>query len=284
MSTPSGLRSGRIPILNYHTITDTPEPGIAPFAVRPAELARHLDLIVSHGCTVLTVGALTDLLDRGIQPDPGTVLITFDDGYEDNLTVATPLLVERGLPATVFATTGLLPGCPGGSITNPPGPMLPFDRLGELEASGVEVGSHTHSHPELDVLPRAEASAEIRHSKELLEDALGHAVHSFAYPHGYTTRWLQQEVRRCGFRSACGVRNSFSHARDNRWLLSRLIVGTTTTCEQVDSLLRGSGAPTARANELLRTKVWRAARRTRASVVPAPTWTTGLVGSRATQA
>ncbi len=276
--------SSRIPILNYHTVTDAPEPGIAPYAVRPVELARHLDLIVARSCTALTVSELVDVLDGGVQPSPGTVLVTFDDGYFDNLTIAAPLLRERGLPATVFATTGLLPGCPGGSITQPPGPMLPWECLTDLEAAGIEIGSHTHSHPELDVLSRASASAEIRHSKELLEDALGHAVHSFAYPHGYASRWLQQEVRRCGFRSACGVRNAFSHALVNRWLLARLIVGSTTTCDDIDNLLQGAGAPTASSRDLLRTKVWRTARRARASVVPAQSWTDGSVGSRATSA
>lgn len=278
------LPSPRIPILNYHTVTDAPEPGIAPYAVRPVEFARHLDRIVASGATALTVSELVAVLDSGGQPSPRTVLVTFDDGYADNLTVAAPLLRERGLPATVFATTGLLPGCPGGSITRPPGPMLAWERLTELEAAGIEIGSHSHSHPELDVLSRASASAEISHSKELLQDALGHEVHSFAYPHGYATRWLQQEVRRCGYRSACGVRNAFSHGRDNRWLLARLIVGSTTTCDDIDNLLRGAGAPTASARDLLRTKLWRTARRASASLVPAQSWSDGSVGSRATSA
>jgi len=277
MRTP-GSCSPQVAILNYHTVTDTPEPGIARFAVRPVELARHLDLIASH---VLTVSGLVDLLDRKVAPAPGTVLITFDDGYEDNLTVAAPLLVARGLPATVFATTGFLPGCPGVWVARPPGPMLPWDRLPELEAAGIEVGSHTHSHPELDVLSRAGAAREIRHSKDLLEDALGHPVHSFSYPHGYASPWLQQEVRRSGFRSACGVRNAFSHALDNRWLLARLTVGSTTTCDQIRGFLRGAGATAAPAHELARTKAWRAARRAHDHVRPAPRWTGGVVASRA---
>jgi peptidoglycan/xylan/chitin deacetylase (PgdA/CDA1 family) len=281
----------RIPIFNYHTVTDHPQPGIAGFAVRPDDLARHLDLIVARHCTALTISALVDLLDRDLAPPPATVVITFDDGYEDNLTVAAPLLVARGLPATVFVTTGFLPGCPGGSIVGP-GPMLPWGYLPDLETAGLEVGSHSHTHPELDVLSKTAASHEIRHSKSLLEEALGHPVDSFAYPHGYATSWLQQEVCRAGFRSASGVRDAFSHTGDNRWLLSRLIVRSTTTCDQIDRLLRGTGAPTAGANERLRTKGWRAARRMRSSVLPAHDRTTAAlaepgstdrkVGSRAT--
>jgi len=279
---PTRSRPASIAILNYHTITDTPEPGIARFAVRPDELARHLDLIVARGCTALTVSGLVDLLDHDVPPAPGTVLVTFDDGFEDNLTVAAPLLAARGLPATVFAATGFLPGCPGVWITLPPGPMLPWHLLPELESAGIEVGCHSHSHPELDVLARAEAAWEIRHSKALLEDVLGHPVGSFSYPHGYASRWLQQEVRRCGFRSACGVRNAFSHALDNRWLLSRLTVGAATTCDQVDGFMQGVGAPTAGFYELPRTKAWRSARRAHDHFRPAPRWTGGVVACRAT--
>jgi peptidoglycan/xylan/chitin deacetylase (PgdA/CDA1 family) len=265
---PSSSVGPPIPILNYHTITDTPEPGIADFAVRPRDLARHLDLIVSHRCTALTISQLAGLLDGGDPLPPRPVVLTFDDGFEDNLTVAAPLLRARRLPATVFVATGLLPGCPGGSVARPPGPMLPWGRLAELEGAGIEVGSHSHSHPEMDVLSRTAAGHEIRHSKDLLEDALGHRVDSFAFPHGYASRWLQQEVRRAGFTQACGVRNAFSHPDDNRWLLARLTVRTTTTSAQIGTLLRGTGAPTASAHELVRTTVWRAARRCRSAVSP----------------
>jgi len=282
----NGPRSSwqRVPIFNYHTVTDHPRPGIAGFAVRPDNLARHLDLIVAHHCTALTISALVDLLDRDIAPPPATVVITFDDGYEDNLAVAAPLLLARGLPATVFVTTGFLPGCPGGSIVKPPGPMLPWECLPDLEAAGLEVGSHAHTHPEMDVLPNSAASHEIRHSKSLLEAALDHSVESFAYPHGYATPWLQQEVGRAGFRSACGVRDAFSHPGDNRWHLSRLIVRSTTSCDQIDRLLQGTGAPTAGAHERLRTKGWRAVRRVRSSVLPDPARPTPAVtGPQATE-
>jgi peptidoglycan/xylan/chitin deacetylase (PgdA/CDA1 family) len=260
----SGPVTVAVPILNYHTISDDPGPAIAPFAVRPAEFARHLDLLVAGGHTVLTVSAYVELLERGTALPPRVAVITFDDGFEDNLTVAAPMLAARGLPATVYVATGHLPGCPGGPAGRPLGPMLPFDYLPELEAAGVEVGAHSHSHPQLDTLPRRDARDEIRHGRDLLEGGLGHPVASFAYPHGYASAWLQREVGRAGFRSACGVRDALSHPRDNRWLLARLVMRPTTTCEQLDAWLHGAGARMATPAEQLRTKAWRAARRVRA--------------------
>lgn len=254
-----------IPILNYHSVSETPGPEIASFTVRPTELASHLDQVMSSGLVPLTVSALVGLLDSGGVPPQGAVVITFDDGFEDNLAVAAPMLASRGLPATVFVTTGYLPGCPVAGLIPAPGPMIPYDRLTELETFGIEVGSHAHSHRQLDVLPKDEAGTEIRLGKELLERALGHPVASFAYPHGYAGRSLQREVRRSGFSSACGVRNAFSHVDDNKWLLARLTVLDSTTHAQVAEWLDGAGAPIASRHEHLRTKAWRMTRRLRAS-------------------
>jgi peptidoglycan/xylan/chitin deacetylase (PgdA/CDA1 family) len=235
-----------------------------PFAVRPDDLALHLDLISDSGRLALTVSELIELLDHGVQPMPETVLITFDDGFEDNLTVAAPLLAARRLPATVFLTTGFLRDRRGRAPVNSPGRMLDWSRLGELDSSAIEVGSHAHTHRPLDTLSRREATRESRQSKDLLEAALGHPVLSFAYPHGYGSRWVQHEVRQSGFRAACGVRNAFSHIEDNRWLLARLTVRATTTGDEVAQWLRGSGASPATSGEHLQTKVWRAVRRARA--------------------
>ena len=249
-----------IPILAYHSISEAPEAGIAPFTVRPADLERHLDLLVEGGGCAMTVPDLVDHLHRGDDLPPGAVAITFDDGFEDNLTVAAPMLRVRGLPATVYVTTGFLRGgAPVGRTV--PGRMLAWDQLAELEAAGIVMGAHAHTHPQLDLLPRAEATGEIARSKDLLEARLGHAVSTFAYPHGYASRWLRDEVRRRGFRSACGVRNAFSHAGDDRWMLARLTVCATTTPDEVHAWLTGSGAPVATRGEHLRTKGWRAVRR-----------------------
>ena len=210
MNRPQSSRP-RIPLLGYHSMSDSPEGAIAPFTIGSGELARQLDLVVASGRRAVTVSEYVELLDHDPSHVHETVVITFDDGFEDNLTVAAPLLAERHLPATVYATTGFLRGPTGASAFPTLGRMIAWQDLAGLEAMGIEIGAHGHSHRPLDVLSHAEAHEEITLSKQLLERSLGHRVSSFAYPHGYANRWTRDEVRRCGFRSACGVRNAFSH-------------------------------------------------------------------------
>jgi peptidoglycan/xylan/chitin deacetylase (PgdA/CDA1 family) len=141
--------------------------------------------------------------------------------------------------------------------------MLRWEQLHDLEAFGFEVGAHSHTHRQLDVLPLSIAALEMRRSRELLEQHLGHQVPSFAYPYGYSSPPLRAEVAACGFDSACGVRNALSHIRDDRWRIARLTVQNNTPIERISAWLQGQHAALAEPGETLQTRVWRAARRIR---------------------
>jgi peptidoglycan/xylan/chitin deacetylase (PgdA/CDA1 family) len=259
----AGATRQPIPVLLYHTISDAPSSGIAPFAVSLRAFERHLDLIEEAGGETLTVSDLVDRLSGGERLPRRAVVITFDDGFADTLDVAAPSLWRRRMVATVYVATGYLTDRT--STRRPAGQdrMLTWDRVGELEGYGLELGAHTHTHPQLDVLPHTAATVELRISRILLETSLGHRVRSFAYPHGYASGWLRQGVQRAGFDSACGVRNALSHARDDRWCIARLTVRAGTDVQRVAAWLRGHGAPIAPERERLQTRAWRGLRRAR---------------------
>jgi peptidoglycan/xylan/chitin deacetylase (PgdA/CDA1 family) len=258
-----------IPILLYHSVSDRPSQTIAPFSVTPADFERHLDLIVRGGRCVLTVSALMDRLTCHEHIDQiHLAAITFDDGFADTLEVAAPMLAARCLPATAYFITGCLFGRHRQPDVAIPGRMMSWTQVRELEMAGFEVGAHTHTHPHLDIIPRATARDEVRRSKELLEAELGHTVRSFAYPHGYANSFLRGEARGAGFDSACGVRNRLSHAEDDRWCLARLTVRADTRIERVAAWLRGEGAPRSRPGESIQTGAWREVRRLRRLLAP----------------
>ena len=241
-----------VPVLLYHSVSDTPAAEIAPYTVSPAMFERHLDL-VARGRNSLTVSQLADCLTGAAEWPADPVVITFDDGFADNLEIAAPMLSAHDVRATVYVTTGYV-----GRVA-----MVGWSQVTELDAMGVEIGAHAHTHTPLDELPPGEAIDEIRGSKELLEDRLGHAVPSFAYPHGYSDARVRREVSAAGFRSACGVRNALSHTGDDRWNIARLTVRPDTSLGMLERWLSGQSAPVARPHEAPKTRVWRAVRRLR---------------------
>jgi peptidoglycan/xylan/chitin deacetylase (PgdA/CDA1 family) len=244
-----------VPVLVYHAITETPGTRIAPFTVTPSAFERHLDLVVAAGRRSATFSELTD---GG--PVAPSVVITFDDGYAD-FRGALPALQARSLVATLYVTTGWLDGGP-----NEPGPsdaMLSWSELPELDAAGVEVGAHSHSHPQLDTLAPGVLRDELRRPKDLLEDALGHAVPSFAYPHGYHGPRVRRSTREAGYRSAAAVRNALHSPGEDRFAVSRLMLTSTTTDAQLAAWLDGDTAVAPR-RESMGTIGWRVYRRGRA--------------------
>jgi peptidoglycan/xylan/chitin deacetylase (PgdA/CDA1 family) len=258
-----GVRGNRpIPILLYHSVADDPDPWIRRFAVTPRTFARHLDLVAARGASTLTVSALVDALARGPAALPERpVLITFDDGFADFRDTALRAVLERGMAATMYPTTGFLDGRgPGGAR------MLTWRDLPEMAwgTGQVEIGGHTHTHPQLDVLGPDRARDEIRRCRTLLGDVLGTPPRSFAYPHGYSNSAVRAMVRAVGFDSACAVRNAFSSAGDDRFALARLTVRADTPPERIEAWLEGRGARTAHRHEAVRTRAGRLARRVRA--------------------
>lgn len=231
----------RVPVLLYHSVSADPPGWIAPFTVRPATFAAHLDAVVTSGRQPLTVSQYADgLAGRAALPHR-PVLITFDDGFADFADHALPALTERGLASTLYVTTGALAGQDRQTVL-PAAAMLRSADLPGLAAAGVEIGAHSHTHRQLDLLPEREALAELVRSRDLLGQALGQPVRSFAYPHGYWKASVRRQVGAAGFDSACAVGNALSGAHDHRLAMSRLMIRSDTSLPTVTAWLDDSAA------------------------------------------
>lgn len=238
-----------VPILLYHDVAETASDA---FSVSPRSFARHMQLVADSGRTPLTVDAYAAAL-RGAAVMPShPVLVTFDDGYPQ-FPAAVATMDEIGVrAATVYVTAGYL-GQPG---------QLSWKELRDLP-QWVQVGAHTRTHPQLDLLSPGEAENEIRGSRDDVQDHLGSACESFAYPHGHFHAGVRGQVVAAGFSSAAAVRNALSHAAEDVYALSRVTVMRATTDEQLDALLAGEGAQLGWRRERMRTKAFRRYRRFR---------------------
>lgn len=251
-----------VPILLYHSVSPDPADWITPFAVSPTLFEAHLDAVRASGRQPLTVSEYTDgLRGRATLPDR-PVLITFDDGFADFAEYALPALAERELSSTMYVTTGALAGSTGGSVL-PHAPMLSVADLPWLESQGVEIGGHSHTHRQLDLLPASEVAGELIRCRDLLSGWLGHRIRSFAYPHGYWRAQVRELVRDAGFDSGCTVGEALSSGRDHPLALSRLMVRASTSAATVAEWLGGTGAGAARPGQRVLAFGWRQYRRAR---------------------
>ena len=254
--------SGVVPVLLYHSVSDQPTGQFGPYTVTRHQLATHLDQVSDLGFHTLTVGQLIAHRAAGLPLPEPTAVITFDDGFAD-FDIAWAELTQRGLAATLYVTAGTIGARSAWLAPLDAGelPMLSRSQLLDLAADGCEIGAHSMSHPELDCLTRPAAAAEIRDSKDVLEQALGGSVDTFAYPHGYHDRTVKTLVADAGYTSAAAVRNALSPADDDPYALARVTVMSDFGPEQVAQVLTGRGAPTARPGERWRTRLWRRERR-----------------------
>lgn len=253
------LRPTVVPVLCYHSISDDAHAGTLRWSVSPGDFDEQMALLRERDRTPLTVTRYaTWLLSH--QPMPvRPVLVTIDDGYGDLATAALPVLLRHGLWATAYVVTGRIGTGPA---------QLDWDHLAALRAGGVEIGSHSHTHRPLDCLGAGELRAEAAGSRQRLEDGLGTAVNSFAYPFGYHGERVRRAVLLAGYTSACAVKHAFSHGGDDVYAIARLLVERDTGAAGIDALLRGEGRPLAWRGERLRTKGWRAYRRFRWALRP----------------
>jgi peptidoglycan/xylan/chitin deacetylase (PgdA/CDA1 family)/GT2 family glycosyltransferase len=256
-----------IPILLYHSVDDRKaSPGYSPWMVPTRVFAEHMAHLADAGFQPLTVTQLVQALHgrASLPASSRPVVITFDDGLASFYTGALPILQRHGFGATLYITTGYVGR--DSAWLDPVGQgkhrMLTWAEIDEVHASGIECGAHSHTHPQLDILPRSACRAEIERSKSLLEERIGRPVESFAYPYGYYNRSVRQMVQQAGFSSACAVKNAMSSANDDEFALSRIVVTPDVTTDRFAGLLEG-GIPTMSERERMRTTVWRLVRRTR---------------------
>ena len=141
--------------------------------------------------------------------------------------------------------------------------MLTTNELRNLARRGIEIGAHSMTHPELDILDPTAAMAEIGGSRRVLEDILGVPVRSFAYPHGYNSPQTRGLVERAGFRSAVRVRHAQSEWNECRFGLSRLIITEDLGPDRFMALIAGTATVVAPPQDRLVARIWRSTRRLR---------------------
>jgi len=209
-------------ILMYHVIGE-PEESPARFVVPIGTFERQMAWLGRLRFNVLRLEDAVGALLRGETLPPRSVVLTFDDGTRDMHTLVRPVLERHGFPATAFVVTGLM----GGRVswTERAGiaqrPLLTWDEALALEPL-VSLAPHTRTHPSLPTLDDGALAAEVRGSREDLEEQTGRSHVYFAYPYGHFDERVAASAAAAGYVAALSVRWGLADSSTPRYDLNRL--------------------------------------------------------------
>ena len=185
-----------VPILVYHHIRSSVSVGSRAerrLTVTAEIFDYQMKYLQENGYYVITFATLVDSLDGVSELPAKSVIISFDDGWEDQFVYALTTLQKYRYNATFFVVTNSVgsPGC------------LSWSQLRRLLVEGMEIGSHSRSHPRLDKINNPGILwDQIYTSKQILESRLGAAVDEFAYPYGSYNATTASTVRLAGYKTA----------------------------------------------------------------------------------
>lgn len=195
-------------ILTYHRVNDVHPTD--RLTVRSDAFAAQMEVIARSGRPVIPLTRAVEALRTGDPLPAGALAVTFDDGFEDNFSVALPVLDHLHFPATFFVVTGYL-GSPAETLDRYRGccaadRMLDWKQVQEMQAGRHEIGGHSRTHRELATLTPNEVRAELLGCAQDIEEKTGRRPSLFCYPRGSHNATVRRLVEEIGFAAACSVR------------------------------------------------------------------------------
>lgn len=189
-------------IIVYHAIGDQPEVGERNSLFVSTEKFREQLLYLHRHREVVSLAAL---LEGGGSGSKHRVAITFDDGFRGVLTHALPVLEELGFPATAFITSRWLDdtaAAPTDELWNASYELLNEADVAAIADRGVEIGSHGHTHSDLERLSLTIVESDLLASRDRLAEIIGRPPRYLAWPYGSSTAEARRTAERIGFEAA----------------------------------------------------------------------------------
>lgn len=214
-----------LPILTYHRIIkEEPTKAVDPkrIAVSAAQFRSHMTFLKRLGYHSVSLNTYGRQLRENPRIPARSFAITFDDAYQEMVTLALPVLRDTGFAATVFAVSGQLGGT--NAWDDGQAALLTADGLRAWRQAKMDVGAHTCSHVHLPQVDAAAARHEIVDSKKQLEEVLGETVSTFAYPYGETNEVVSGLVRDAGFDAAFVTDRGRRNHAENLYHLRRVVI------------------------------------------------------------
>jgi peptidoglycan/xylan/chitin deacetylase (PgdA/CDA1 family) len=214
-----------IPILMYHKVNPHASSGGLGLRVNPSDFDWEMHYLKTNGYHTVDLGAVVDHFQKGKKLPAKPVVITFDDGYQDNYQYAYPILKKYHFTATIFLVANTIGGINEFDYkvhVQPRNKMLTWNEIHDMSRSGITFGSHTLDHVKLAQVSSKEAEMQISDSKTELEKELGKKVLYFCYPYGNYNQAVEKIVQECGYRAATTTRQGLAGSNLDPYLLNRI--------------------------------------------------------------
>jgi peptidoglycan/xylan/chitin deacetylase (PgdA/CDA1 family) len=203
--------SVEIPILIYHHVVPDHAQGV--LYVTPDGFEQQLKYLSDNGYRSVSFADLANCLECGASLPERPVILSFDDGWSNQYQYAFPLLQKYGFSGTFYVVAGYV------DHQN----FITSEQLKTMMAAGMVIGGHSRTHPALSGVGTARLKDEVAGSKAWLEDRLGVAIDSFAYPYGSYSSATVAAVKAAGYRTARTVDTGTQARADNLALLPAVL-------------------------------------------------------------
>ena len=216
-----------IPILMYHKVLPEAEDSQHKTYVTYEQFAQHMQFLAKHRFTPITFKDYFAFHNGNLPLSKfpqKPIIITFDDGYVNNLKYALPIMQRHNFTAVIFAlgNDNIQHNQWDAAMGEPQHALMNNQQLKQLLDAGFEIGAHSLSHPDLTQLSAADAYHEIAQSKQNLEAMLQQQVISFAYPYGNYNESLKALVKQAGFYCAVATDTGGLRLEDDRFAIFRV--------------------------------------------------------------
>ena len=228
--------SAGVRVLFYHRVNNHrfADLGLVSreISVPTERFARQMDSLARRGYRTLKLEEFQQMVAGEVPFDRKAVLITFDDGYLDNLEQAAPILALHGFTAVLFPVVTLI------GKDNRVWPMSDPKGLGDFmqqsdlvawQAAGNEIGSHTNTHPVLTSLGEVDLQQELAGSRLALETLLEAPCRTVAYPGGDVDARVSDAARKAGYEMGFTTRSGLNSIETSMHELRRTEVSVTDT-------------------------------------------------------
>jgi peptidoglycan/xylan/chitin deacetylase (PgdA/CDA1 family) len=213
-----------VPILLYHHIAEDTTGN--RYYITPETFATQLKWLYDHHYQTITTTQLADAVLYGGQIPERAVVISFDDGDQDVVTNALPIMQKYGFVGTAYIIVSWI-GAPGFDTS---------DQINQLIADGWEIGSHSMSHVDL-TKNEGNLDYEVRHSLVRLHEDFGVNVKSLAYPFGVIDATVVTATSKAGYSNGVGLGEGYHQGLFDLYYLIRMEVRQEYSMDQFIAML-----------------------------------------------